>query len=215
MVKVRNSLREEETAEKKWNRNLYIILIVFILIVATVTYLFNSVYFHVSVVGPSMNPTLHDGDALVVSKVAEPKSGDIVIIRGKKSGGKLLIKRVIAVGGDSVAIKDGYVYKNGEKLIEKNYLLVDGMTYYPIVNDPTNISEYDFGVIPDGEYFFLGDNRRNSSDSRNGNYGTCSREEIIGVVSETAVKIKGVTKVLNEISVFVKGLFGLSVFEGE
>lgn len=206
-----SEVEREKKQNKVFDKSFVIIvsILVFILIAEIVLYSF--VLFHVTIKGSSMEPTLYDDQSLMVNKLREPTRNDIVIISGKATGGKLLVKRVVAIGGDTVTIKDGYVYVNGEKQFE-DYLNVHGITFYPTVFDPTNTKEKTWQV-KNGEYFFLGDNRMNSNDSRY--YGTCKRDQIEGVVTEFALKLRGVTKVLNTVAVTVKGWFGIRGAQGE
>lgn len=110
---------------------------------------------------PSMYPTLHENDYLMLDKLSyrfsKPKRGDIVVFKTflKTTDGddKDLIKRVIAVEGDTIVVKDGKTYLNGEELKE-DYVR----------------AKYDRGdvdmVIPEGMVFAMGDNRQISYDSR-------------------------------------------------
>ena len=120
--------------------------------------------------GTSMNPTLQDGDYLLVSKQAytfeEPERGEIIIFPVGEDN-KLYIKRVIGLPGDVITIKNGDVYVNGEAN-DQNYTL-DGFT-------SGNIDEM---IVPDGELFVLGDNRLNSIDSRE--IGTQKIDDVKGV----------------------------------
>lgn len=84
-----------------------------------------------------------------------PDRGDIIVFTNDEYN-KLLVKRVIAVGGDDIRIQDGYVYLNGEKL-EEEYVAEVGVTEH---------AENDFFHVPEGYVFVLGDNRQHSSDSR-------------------------------------------------
>ena len=114
--------------------------------------------------GPSMNNTLHNGQQIIVNKVLyrfrPPERGDVIVFYPPINLRDEYIKRIIGLPGESVEIKDGIVY------IHKK----DG-TVLPLVEP--NISEsarssYKGDVIPENEYFVLGDNRNNSSDSRGG-----------------------------------------------
>ena len=84
-----------------------------------------------------------------------PQRGDVVTFRSEELG-ELLVKRVIGLPGDTVSIRNGYVYINGEKL-EESYLPRQGVTA------AGKQEEY---VVPEGCLFFLGDNRTNSQDAR-------------------------------------------------
>jgi hypothetical protein len=99
------------------------------------------------------------------------------------------------------------VFVNGEKQIE-SYFDVQGETFYPNVSDRTNVEECTW-ELKENEVFYLGDNRKNSNDSRYSEYGSCTEDQIIGVVGNFAVKIKGVSKSINSVSVWIKNLFGI------
>lgn len=104
----------------------------------------------------SMNPTLYENDLIIVNKFIfkfrEPKRGEVIIFK-PPYGDKDYIKRVIGLPGETIEIKDGFVYINGEKLIEP---YIKNST--PGVLLPT--------LIPEGKVFVMGDNRGNSLDSR-------------------------------------------------
>ena len=112
--------------------------------------------------GSSMYPTLKNHERLIVDKlsyfVTNPKRGEIVVFRFPKDESRDFIKRVIAVGGDTIEMKDGQVFVNGQVLKED----------YIYKNDPKgkNISSYRKTIVPEGTIFVLGDNRNNSEDSR-------------------------------------------------
>lgn len=112
--------------------------------------------------GSSMYPTLVNHERLIVDKlsyfVTDPKRGEIVVFRFPKDESRDFIKRVIAVGGDTVEMKNGQVFVNGQELNEG----------YIYKNDPKgrNMSNYRKVIVPQGTIFVLGDNRNNSEDSR-------------------------------------------------
>ncbi len=124
----------------------------------------------------SMQNTLQPKDYLIISKVAykfgEIEYGDIIVfdssLKDEEGDDKYLIKRVIAVGGDTVSIKDGVVYRNGEALDE------------PYTKDGYTNGGMDDTVVPDGTVFALGDNRLVSMDSRDPSVGFVSEDSIIG-----------------------------------
>ena len=153
-----------------------------------------------------MYPTLKSGDVVLVNTLRKPKKGDVIIIENEAED-KLLVKRYIAGGGDTVTIKEGYVFINGEKQIEE-YFLVQGETFYPNVSDRNDTEEHTW-VLEEGEVFYLGDNRKKSNDSRFEEYGCCDEDQIVGVVTKFALKIKGVSKGINSVALWIRNLFGI------
>lgn len=125
----------------------------------------------VRVEGGSMSNTLLNGEIMFVTKPeylsGDPERFDVVICHYPDRGNTNFVKRVVGLPGDTVEIKDGYLYVNGEKY-EEDYL-----TYRPNYT----MNAY---TVPDGMYFVLGDNRSNSNDSHL--IGPISRDMIIGHV---------------------------------
>jgi signal peptidase I len=126
---------------------------------------------------PSMEPTLDVGDRVLVNKLSykfhEVNRGDVVVFErppgastGQNGEIKDLIKRVIAVGGDTVEAKEGEVFVNGER-IDENYL-----------EPGTSTDNLPLKTIPDGHVFVMGDNRTNSEDSRI--FGPIDEDAIVG-----------------------------------
>jgi signal peptidase I len=119
--------------------------------------------------GFSMEPNFHDGQFLIVNKVTymvhPPDRGDVIVFVPPTSASRDFIKRVIGLPGDHIQIVNGRVLVNDQPLQEP----------YPL-----NPASYSFGevTVPPGEYFVLGDNRNNSSDSHS--WGTVSLDKIIG-----------------------------------
>lgn len=129
----------------------------------------------VDVVGPSMNPTLENGDKMIVSGLFyEPKAGDIVIFRKDEYKPEALVKRVIATEGQTVEID-----------FNKGIVKVDGVVLdEPYIAAPT-INQLDFPgkqVVPEGCVFVMGDNRNDSTDSRKAEIGMVDVRMIIGKV---------------------------------
>ena len=149
-----------------------------ILMMATTLILNQFVFLSVRVSGESMLPTLQHDDLLIANKIRDYKKGDIVIIEGEKD--YLIIKRVVATEGDRVCCNaDGFVHINDEIYEDK---------FGKAVHTGHNVSEEMDNVdytLEKGEVFYLGDNRVNSSDSRD--YGTCSANQIIGVVENWSI----------------------------
>ena len=107
--------------------------------------------------GPSMEPTLYTGERLwsikILYRFTEPHKGDVVVFQYPLDPRRDFVKRVIAVAGDKVEVRNGRAYINGAPVVEK-YVKYPGGPDYP----PT--------LIAKGFIFVMGDNRRNSDDSR-------------------------------------------------
>lgn len=129
----------------------------------------------VDVNGSSMNPTLENGDKMVVSNLFyTPKQGDIIVFQKDEYAPYALVKRVIATEGQKVEIdfEKGIVYVDGEALDE------------PYVAEPT-YNQLDFAgveTVPEGCVFVMGDNRNDSTDSRDDRIGMVDTRLIIGKV---------------------------------
>ncbi len=131
--------------------------------------------FRVTVIGPSMSPTLNGGEKVLVNrfvyKLFEPRQNDLIVFQpngNEKS--HYYVKRVIALPGDTVQIKDGEVYVNGE-------LFTEQIEVEAIENAMMAENEI---LVGEDEYFVLGDNRNNSEDSRYASIGNVKKEHITG-----------------------------------
>lgn len=125
--------------------------------------------------GTSMEATLSDGDNLIVDKITyrfkDPERFDIIVFPPKYEEDKLFIKRIIGLPGETVRIDDnGNIYINGI-VLQEHYgldpILQPGDAAEPI-------------TLGDDEYFVLGDNRNNSTDSRFDVVGAVKRKDIVG-----------------------------------
>jgi signal peptidase I len=150
--------------------------IVEIAIVLAIAFVF--VYYiglRTSVVGPSMTPTLENKQEILVNRfiysVSNPKPNDIVVfLPNGNEKAHYYVKRIIGVPGDTVQIKDGAVYVNGE-------LFDEAVETAAILDAELAAEEI---TLEEDEYFVLGDNRNNSEDSRYANIGNVKKEYIIG-----------------------------------
>lgn len=137
--------------------------------------LFSLVFRPAAVIGNSMLPSFSDGDRVAcVHSFSGYERGDVIIISHATRKDESIIKRVIAVGGDTVDIDfyKGTVSVNGQVLDE------------PYVNTPTNLS-YDMTfpvTVPEGKLFVLGDNRNDSLDSRSTDIGFINENKVLGKV---------------------------------
>ncbi|SPE62368.1 Signal peptidase I (fragment) [Verrucomicrobia bacterium] len=145
---------------------------------ATASYLLISHFFlaSVQVVGMSMAPTLHDSEHYLLNRwiyyVRGPKRADVVVLRDPVDH-SFAVKRIIATAGDTVYLKDGAIYLNGQPMREP--YLQPGIPTFPYAQ----LKEQYFQCGKD-QFFVLGDNRMNSADSRT--YGLISRRNILGLV---------------------------------
>ena len=129
----------------------------------------------IDVKGRSMEPTLIEGDKIVITRLAGGyERGDIVVLRKQEYREEPIVKRVIAVGGDTVDIDfdAGIVYLNGQPLLE------------PYVNELTYDREDFEGPVevPEGSIFVMGDNRNNSTDSRRAAISCVDERYVLGKV---------------------------------
>ncbi len=141
----------------------------------------------------SMENTLIENDYLIVSKKAyklfgDCERGDIIVFQSKipmagSNEHKLLVKRIIAVGGDTISISGGNVYINGAA-IKEDYL-----------KDGTTNGELAETTVPDGYLFCMGDNRLVSRDSRDPSVGFVSESDVKGKVVFRLFPFKKIGKV--------------------
>lgn len=144
-------------------------LLAFVIIFIPKTFLFDLVW----VDGASMEPTMHNRDLLFINKFEDVERGEVVIFQGSFDQ-RYFVKRVVGMPHDTVAIKEGYVYVNGEPLpepyIDREQHIKDGLI----------MADMEEQTIPADSYFVMGDNRFNSKDSRNG-LGLMLDDHVVGV----------------------------------
>lgn len=151
----------------------WVIEIVLVLVIAFVLVYY--IGLRTSVVGQSMAPTLENNQEILINRfvysVTKPKANDIIVfLPNGNEKSHYYVKRVIGVPNDTVLIKDGAVYVNGE-------LFEEAVDTAAILDPELAADEITLG---DDEYFVLGDNRNNSEDSRYANIGNVKKEYIIG-----------------------------------
>lgn len=171
----------------------------------------------------SMKPTILEGDRIFVNKLAydlkipyttlhiaewgNPQRGDIVVFYSPADG-KRLVKRVIGIPGDSIAMQNNQLIVNDEKIAyepigdsEMNDLLLSmnanqygfienlNHTRHPVMITPQRPSLRSFGpvAVPEGKYFMMGDNRDNSADSRY--FGFVKRNRIVGRATSIVISL--------------------------
>ena len=125
------------------------------------------------VIGDSMNPTLYNGQTIYIDRfqymLSNPKAGDVIVFLPHSNKNEhYYVKRVIAVGGDTVKIQDGICYVNGEK-----------SPYVTEEISEAGIAGNDL-VVETACYFCIGDNPDNSEDSRSANIGLVKDADILG-----------------------------------
>ncbi len=159
-----NPSQRRSSGMTSWLRDL-------VISIAVSAFIIIFLYQPVRVEGTSMLPMLEDQDRLFVNKMAyrvgEIHRGDVVVFLYPHDHQKSYIKRVIALPGDDLKIEHGRVFVNGQPLIEK---------YVPLrFSDSRSLPET---IVPDHEYFVMGDHRSISSDSRD--FGSVDRDLIYG-----------------------------------
>lgn len=184
-VKIKNNLIENEKKNKKETNWLLSIMATLLFIASIVLFLNTFVFINISVVGESMINTLQSGDVVIANRLKEAEHGDIIVLDGVKQNG-WIIKRVIGLEGDTVMIKDGKVFLNGEALDEP---YARGVTYaYGVISEGVPVT------LEKGQIFYLGDNRVNSSDTRM--YGLCTTENVVCVVENWSLNVRHITSKL-------------------
>lgn len=144
----------------------------YLIVIATVFFIALFVVSFEQVIGPSMEGTLDAGDVTIVSKLVYKfrtiKRNEIISINQKD---KIMVKRVIGLPGEHIEYKDNKLYVNGSLVLENNI---------SVETKDFKLEDIGYETIPKDMYFVLGDNRTNSSDSRE--FGLVKKDEIIGKI---------------------------------
>ncbi len=142
------------------------------------------------VTGSSMNDTLYNGEQVIVDKLSyrfhSPQRYDIVVF--PESNKSNYVKRIIGLPGETISIREGYIYINDKLLTDDSY-------------GKEGISTQNYGrlkqpvTLKNDEYFVLGDNRNNSQDSRSEAVGNVTKDRLIGKVTFRFWPFKAIGKV--------------------
>lgn len=152
--------------------------LLYLLVVLCLTYVVvNFVGQRTKVEGASMETTLSDGDNIIVDKITyrfnEPQRYDIIVFPFQYQENTYFIKRIIGLPGETIQIDlDGTIYIDGEVLKENYGREIIQPEHVGIAIEPVTLGE--------DEYFVMGDNRNNSSDSRTEVVGNILKDDIIG-----------------------------------
>lgn len=126
--------------------------------------------------GDSMVPNFHTGDYIITNKLlmklSQPKRGEVIVLQNPRNSDQVFIKRVVGLPGESIKVSQGLVYINGQ-VLDEPYLPQGTLT-----SGQQFLTEDEEIVVPDDQYFVLGDNRGESSDSRE--WGPITSQLVVG-----------------------------------
>ena len=179
-LRFENEKREKRSSGKRWGKNkkntkgIVLWAVELLLVCMTAVFLVAAFGQRVNVIGDSMSPVLKNGNVVMINhfiyNIKDPSRGDIAAFQ-KDGDERYFVKRIVGLPGETVQIKDGLVYINGEALKEDK---MGEVSLAGRAAEPVRLGEK--------EYFLLGDNRSSSEDSRFPNIGNVKREQILGKV---------------------------------
>ena len=159
--------------ERSWKREVFSWILCIIITIGLTEVITNFVIINANIPSGSMENTIMTGDKLIALRTAywfnDPERGDIIIFEYPDNEEEWFIKRVIALPGETVEVRDGKEYNNNSTIpLDEPY----------IKEEPVE----DFGpyTVPKDGYFVMGDNRNNSNDARDWQTHYVRRDEILG-----------------------------------
>lgn len=179
--------RAKEKLEEEKNRRIFRLLFEIAVTLAFAALTALLFFQSVTMQENSMEPTMSVGERFFINravyKVSSPERGDLIVFRTSASEDAALhIRRVIALPGETVQIKDGQIYIDGE-------LYNEGRDFPLMTN--AGLAESSM-TLQSGEYFVLGDNRNNSEDSRYADIGMVKKRYIVGKIWFTCYPFKNI-----------------------
>ena len=166
---------ETTPSAKKVIKEIIIWILLIVITISASYFITTNVFVKTSVSGTSMEPTLKEGQVVIVNKleyyIKSPKRNDVIVYKqSNKEHSYFEIKRVIGLPGETVKIKNGIVYINDEAIKEK--VKTEAISNSGLAEEGVKLD--------DNEYFVLGDNRNDSEDSRFAGIGNVLKNEILG-----------------------------------
>ena len=163
----------DKEQKRSFKREVFSWIACIVVTILLTEFILNFVIINANIPSGSMENTIMTNDKLIALRTSywfnDPKRGDIIIFKYPDDETEWFIKRVIALPGETVLVKDGKVYINGsKKALSEPY----------IKEEPVE----DFGpyTVPKNGYFVMGDNRNHSMDSRDPSVGVLTKEDLIG-----------------------------------